>query len=263
MKYLFSAVITVLFYLTPIGLYLLARNLFKFEFESVSKVLESITLINLGIYLIMFFLIILFFINKEEFKKNNIHEGYKKLIFSLFLVYLVRILINPILFSKNSEVQANVTDTISLTLIGLNLLNLVIFPSINEELIFRGYILRKFINNKRELIGGMIFSSILFASIHIDFLKFNYSNIIYTFILGLFLGCIYIRFGIIISIICHAFINFIFYAKTYLNVDLIVVNYFNSGFVFWMIIAISSISLIVLFYKGVSDFQIKSPHAHR
>lgn len=259
MKYLYSVVITILFTFLPSGMYILARELFKFEqANSVNEVMERIKLINLGIHLIIFLLIILFLVKKEIVKRNYFHGGYKKLFFALILVYLTRIIIAPILFLENNEDQVSATDNISLSLLVLNFLNFVILPPINEELVFRGYILRKFINSKRELIIGMIFSSILFASIHLNLIEFNFRSIIYTFILGLVFGFIYIRFGIIASIVSHAFINFMFYAQKYLSVNLNVVEYFETGFVYWMIVAIASIILIVLFSKGLSNLQVKS-----
>jgi membrane protease YdiL (CAAX protease family) len=245
------------------GIYLLARDLLKPEYDSVTKVMESYQLIILGINLIMFLLIILFFAKKERVKKNNIHERHKKLIFSLSLVYSACILTTPILFFKKNEIQTSIADNISWVLLSINFINLVILPSLNEELIFRGYILNKFIDSKRELIVGIIFSSILFASIHINPLEFNYRSIIYTFILGLVFGLIYIKFGIIVSIVSHAFINVISYIQKYLNVDLNILNNFDIGFAYWLIMSIAAIVLITLYYKGFSSIQVKSSLEHR
>jgi membrane protease YdiL (CAAX protease family) len=237
------------------GMYILASELFNFEHDSVTRVMEIQQLIILGINFIMFLLIMFFVLKKEGVKKIEFRIYYKKLFFSLFLVYLVRILISPILSPRGSESQANLLDNFSLVFLSLYFINYVIFPSINEELIFRGYILKKFINNKRDLIIGMILSSILFTSTHIG-PEVNYSSIIYIFILGLAFGLIYIRFGLIVSIISHVFINFISYAEKYLTVDLIFVNYFENDIVYWLTFAIASIALIGLLYKGLSNFQI-------
>jgi membrane protease YdiL (CAAX protease family) len=184
MKYLNSFLITILFFLLPMGMYILASELFNFEHDSVTRVMEIQQLIILGINFIMFLLIMFFVLKKEGVKKIEFRIYYKKLFFSLFLVYLVRILISPILSPRGSESQANLLDNFSLVFLSLYFINYVIFPSINEELIFRGYILKKFINNKRDLIIGMILSSILFTSTHIG-PEVNYSSIIYIFILGL------------------------------------------------------------------------------
>jgi len=257
MKYLYSVIITLCYILIPNGLYILSVNLFKFEqFKSAIKIKEGYQLISLGIFIIALFLILMFLFKKKDVKKIKIQKDLKPLLFSLFLVYLVLLLTNSIYYinkvgAQNTQTFSNITENFSVVLLLIVFLNDLIIQPINEELIFRGYILTKFIKEKKTFLVGILFSSILFASIHFNPMDVNYKHIISMFIVGLILGFIFYRFGIVVSIIGHVFFNTIYYVYKFMNIDLIFTNYIKIGLLYWIIITFVFITLVVLIYKNI------------
>ena len=257
MKFLYSVIITLCYILIPNGLYILSVNLFKFEqFKSAIRIKEGYQLISLAIYIIVFFLIVIFLLKKRDVKKNKNTKPFNSFLFSLFLVYLVLLLTNSIYYinkvdDQNIQTWSNITEKYPIILLLLIFFNDVIIQPINEELIFRGYILRKFIKENRTFIVGILFSSVLFASIHFNPLDVNYKHIISMFILGLILGFIFYRFGLVASIVSHVFFNTIYYLYRFVNIDLILTNYIKNDLVYWTIITFVLITLIALIYKNL------------
>lgn len=86
---------------------------------------------------------------------------------------------------------------------GFTLIVMAILPAICEELLFRGFLIRKMLASGMGFHGAAIFSSLLFAITHMQPMK-----IIPMFVLGLFLAytCMYFR-NIKYSMFLHFLIN--------------------------------------------------------
>ncbi|MEN8226398.1 MAG: type II CAAX endopeptidase family protein [Bacteroidota bacterium] len=118
---------------------------------------------------------------------------------------------------KNSEEQAMEITTIFLntgTITGLmlNLIMIAVLPAIGEELLFRGVLLRLF----REWTGythlAVIISALLFSALHLQFYGF-----LPRFILGMFLGYMFVWTGSVwVPVIVHFFNNGIAVVAAYL-----------------------------------------------
>lgn len=94
----------------------------------------------------------------------------------------------------------------------INLLVVAILPAIGEELLFRGVIQKQFIALTESKVTAVVLTSFLFSALHMQFFGF-----LPRFVLGLFLGFIYIRSGSIwLSIAAHFFNNAVAVVLTWL-----------------------------------------------
>lgn len=90
-------------------------------------------------------------------------------------------------------------------------LSLVILLPILEELIFRKLMLNYFIS---ELWYGIMFSSFMFSIYHIPVMSDPF-NLFSHFFFGVFSCFIYLKFGLLYSILFHSFNNFFFFIRSY------------------------------------------------
>lgn len=103
---------------------------------------------------------------------------------------------------ERTSVVTQATDNDSAYLFILNLLGIAVLPAIGEELVFRGFLIRNFFQNSNNIYFAVFGSSILFALIHFQPLKF-----LPMFLIGLMLALFYVTTkNILVPIICH-FIN--------------------------------------------------------
>jgi membrane protease YdiL (CAAX protease family) len=109
---------------------------------------------------------------------------------------------------KRSEEQAKeLTDlflnTGSISGLMVNMLMIAILPAIGEELLFRGVLLRLFRELTKNVHLAVIISAILFSALHLQFYGF-----LPRFILGLFLGYLFVwTRSIWVPILVHFFNN--------------------------------------------------------
>ncbi|WP_426276332.1 CPBP family intramembrane glutamic endopeptidase [Chryseobacterium sp. S-02] len=135
--------------------------------------------------------------------------------------------------------------------------NTVLIVPFTEELLFRKMALSYF---NSSLVFGLLFSSILFALIHIDVnVNFNLltiSKLLIMFLLGIFTGLVYLRYGFTYSFILHATYNFIWYllnmyriGYSKLLVDL------NFDYRYWLIFG----SCLIMLIRTLKKLNLSSP----
>lgn len=209
------------------------------------------------VYVFLFLLLLVFhrFFYKERafFACNKI--AFKDCLVVIFLIVLLRIVRDPIInfdyvfFDKELPTEFYRYSTIELI---ANLINVVLLASIFEEILFRKIIIDFFLK-KNKIIEGVVFSSLLFSLIHINFYRFEFSlsSIATSFIFGLILGYIYTRTrNVLYPIIAHITANFIWLLlgiciEQYWDV----IKLFNFGFAYWLIIAASIIGIFFTLRK--------------
>ncbi|MDX9846432.1 MAG: type II CAAX endopeptidase family protein [Tenuifilaceae bacterium] len=126
---------------------------------------------------------------------------------------------------------------------------LVILAPIFEELIFRGIILNGLLKRYSPLLS-IVVSSLLFAAVHLNPWQF-----VSAFILGLFIGWVYLRTkSILLAIIIHAFNNFaailpeILGFTTSADKKISLSEYFGGTFNYALIIILAGFTAITCIY---------------
>lgn len=199
--------------------------------------------IDTVVYVVLFTMLLVFhkFLPPKDIKYDG-KISFKNILLVVFLIILLRIIRDPIInFNYIFFHQKFPTNFYAYTQIEFltNFLNVVLLGSIFEEILFRKTMI-DFFWKKNKIIQGIIFSSLLYSLIHMHFYSFDFSSntLLYTFLLGLLLGWIYVKTkNILYPIIAHFTANFIWlllgvYAAQYWKI----VEFFNFGFVYWLII---------------------------
>ncbi|WP_374463964.1 type II CAAX prenyl endopeptidase Rce1 family protein [Chryseobacterium sp.] len=200
------------------------------------------------IFYIPILIFFIFFYKNQPINKREIN--YKRFINILLLVVLFKIIENPItnikfiLENENSLLTAGNSQKYGALYFVLSFINVVLLTSLVEELIFRKVIISFF--DKKNILYGCIFSSILFATYH-----FNISNIysvkpLISLLLGFLLSLIYTKLGLFYSIVFHSLYNLLWLVLN--NNNLIyfkILNWLNFSYEYWVIIFCS---LILFFY---------------
>lgn len=149
-------------------------------------------------------LLIIFIIKKEKIKlkKINIRKIFPYIYFCLSFTILFNLLV---IYISNNSNSSNINMFILLISSG-------IIGPILEELVFRKLIIDKLLKFN-SLYKTIIISSLVFSLLHINQLK-----IIYTFIVGIIYGFVYIkRKNIMDSIIIHSISNMVVLLITNFN----------------------------------------------
>lgn len=129
--------------------------------------------------------------------------------------------------------------------------SIVLAPLI-EEIIFRKWILGLFQNRGKQIFFGLIISSVLFCLIHEN------QPAIDSFFTGLIMGLIYLRFGLLASILFHSFYNlFWFIVRTNRNFYEKVINWFDFGFSYWAIIFAAIIMISIFIFQSIKFIKLK------
>ena len=151
--------------------------------------------INYASYILVIFNIIYIYV---LLKRNNIFIKKSKYIIPLFMLG-----ISYACFGNMLILYINTNDVVNMNIIFLILSSVIVGPII-EEIIFR-YILINKLNSFNNRFISIVISSIIFALAHNGII-----NIIYTFILGMILGIIYIKDkNLLNSIVLHSSANLI------------------------------------------------------
>ncbi len=199
----------------------------------------------------------------RKWNKNYVTESkvsLKNILIILFAVVFYRLLEDP--FLRIDIITGNKSfPVIKNALLGngilnkiISLLNIVVLAAIFEELFFRRIILNFF--PKSSMIFGVFFSSFLFALIHIKGYDINYTTIILAFLFGITTCIIYVKYGLLYSILFHIGYNFIwFLLQEYRDQYWRVLKDMNFGVNYWVIIIIS-LGVIVFFnYKCIKNIN--------
>lgn len=200
-----------------------------------------------------------FFYKERAFSAGN-KVAVKKCLKIVFLIVLLRIVRDPLInfdyvfFDKELPTEFYKYSTVELI---ANLVNVVLLASVFEELLFRKIIIDTFLR-KNRIIEGILFSSLLFSLIHINFYHFEFSlnSVASSFIFGLISGYIYIKTrNVLYPIIAHITTNFTWFLlgigiEQYWNV----IALFNFGVVYWLMI-IACITGIFFMLKKINPLD--------
>lgn len=175
--------------------------------DPVPRAIISAT-IKIVIWVIPVILLVKIMEKSQPFSYLQLHHNFRKALTWIgwvSLVLLFYLVINLIVLNNNIDIQ-----------IGFNgWLNTILLVGITEEIVFRGFLLRKLMDSFRFWIANTI-TSLLFVSIHfpIWFYKglFEFANILSSiltlFILGIIFGFIYKKSNSLWSVILiHSLYN--------------------------------------------------------
>jgi len=171
-----------------------------------------LTIVNLIVFGLLFILSIYFNIKtirtdlksfKVDLKKNI------KTIIKYSLITLIAYILGTILVGLLIKTNSINQDSVSTSNLIQIFFNLLIWAPITEELLFRSQLKKDIGNN----ISFVVFSSILFAEVHVIGNGFNLNSLISMIpylILGIYLSILYKKTdNIIINILMHLLINII------------------------------------------------------
>lgn len=244
--YLKALIITILYFLLGILTGFLST---LFLGKYLMEINPSLIRITKTIAYLITLLIILFFVRKAinftyVFNKKSIDYKFISLIFVGALLYII--ISDPlynydlILYSKKYISENNQIPILQKALI---FSNLVVLTVIAEELVFRKVILGILI--KKGILNSLLFSSLLFALIHINPYSIDYVAVLNAFIAGIVSGLVYLNKGIIYSILFHCLYNFlVFLVQINDNEYWSIINQLNFGFTYWAIIILCLILFI-------------------
>lgn len=188
------------FSIIPIIKYMILNYIVIFVFYFIYSLFGNSDMIeyinNYSIYVVLIFNIIYLFV---LIKKYRLHFSKSKNIIELLLLGVsFSLFCNMIILNINSS-----KDVVEVNKIILIISSVIVGPFI-EEILFR-YILLGNLKKFNSKIISIILGSLIFSLMHNGII-----NIVYTFLLGLILGVIYLKKGKITdSIIVHSAANFV------------------------------------------------------
>lgn len=151
------------------------------------------------------------------------------------------------LFFKASEsIAGNYTDIE----VYYQLLTAILIAPICEEIMFRGIILNNFIS-KDKVKSGIIFNSILFASMHYSSLD----RVVGAFIFGILASLVYVKYksiwgSILAHIVSNAIIFVFYYLSNHAKIGIsYIAGYFEYKPIYYFLSAIFLIIFLVKFYQ--------------
>jgi len=256
-KSILQSIITVAVYFLIIKLlgalfnFILVREEFIDINESYLYFLDTI------VYLILTISALLFI---KKWKGKTIEKGnisLKNVLLIIGVVIFYRFLEDPflrldIITGTNNFpiIQDDISDN-TVRFIS-SFLNVVLLGALFEELLFRKIILDFF--KPRYLILGVLFSSFLFALIHIKGSYINYTTLLLAFVFGVLACIVCIKYGLVYSLLLHIGYNFVW---LYLQINKMmyweILKELNFGYIYWTLIIIS-LGIITLFvYKNFAS----------
>ena len=166
------------------------------------------------------------------------------------LLGLLALYLSGLLFYIQTKDITNFIFKVSFPLVVFNILT-----AIGEEVIFRGTLLNFFAQKKKRYIG-LIVSAIIFALIHLLNVlmgqEVSLSHILTLVLAGLFLGLIYLNFGLVSSIATHYIWNLLYAGS----------NFSEEGFTVQFVIFILCIGLFYLDNKKKKSYNEIKPAAN-
>src|SRR4030095_16032678 len=187
--------------------------------------------------------IIVFIINKTNLwtrSQNTFSIKGINIIYILVLSLSTRIIIQGILWideiltNTPIDIRRHNYDFLKNLNIIIAVYSIILAPFI-EEIIFRKWILGLFQNKGSQIYLGLVVSTILFYFIHPDSSIFNISFV------GLMLGLIYLRYGLLGSMIFHSLMNlFWFIVRTNHMLYEKIINWLDFGFLYWLFVLASA-----------------------
>jgi len=246
-------VIFILFYLINLAL----PYLFLFFIDS--NLLNSISYLadTLDIAILLIVFIFIYYFNKKtelirEFKLKAVHRKlYPYIILVLISAVFFRISVDPIIWiDKSFNFEAPVYDDYSSTNTDyikniLTFFSVVILTPIVEEITFRGLIIKSL--NKFNTNYKILISSALFSAMH---LPIDINSLAIVFLLGIVLGIIALKLGLVFAIIFHFSYNLIWYLLDLYYTDYWhLISVLNFDYFYWCIILIALLLFILILKK--------------
>lgn len=234
--------------LISISIYLNFADFIITKYPVFFEALETIT------YLISF---LLFFLLNKKFKILNTRKGENRNYYNILVVLGLGVfyfLFSDIVFNYKYLFEKNIEKPIIKSFdysIVQNLfisLNTLVLAPILEEYVFRRTILNSLLKKKGVVIS-ILFSSLLFSLIHINFYPFSFSvtNFINANLLGLLLGIVYYRYGFFYSILLHFIFNlFVLITNRNSSKYWDILIELNFGLSYWLIILFSLALIFIL-----------------
>ncbi len=206
---------------------------------------------------ILFISIAVCLISQIDIKKSIKFNGFsikKFIVLTLLFIaiyFISSTIINVIanFFPSTIEQYSQVSELLNVNNIWLGLLLIAVLPAIAEEFFFRGIVLNSF-KKKYGIAVGIIASALIFGIYHM-----NWIQGINAFIVGIALGYIYVKSGSILTTMILHFINNAYGVLCEFYPSL---NFNPSGVTFYIVIAISIITLIVTFHICETKFDKKN-----
>jgi membrane protease YdiL (CAAX protease family) len=232
--------------------------IFVFTRDEFLELNRIYILLSETIVILFFITISLIFIKKNLLikNKNSFRIKYKWTVISIALAFFFRLIEDPILRIDliigdiNFPENINFNNENRLILIIL-FLNSVILTPISEELIFRKLILTFF--SSKKIFLSVFISSFLFSLIHISISNFSFEPIIIFFVFGFIASIIYIRFGLLYSVLFHLIFNLIWFLTRYNFIEYWeILKTLNFGYLYWVLIMISLVMIVYFLTKFIN-----------
>lgn len=188
--------------------------------------------------------------NISLFISKDFQFSLKSAFLIIFLTILYRLFIDPVFRVHIITGEAQLTIPDSNGLISENFihfLNMVIFTSILEEVVFRRIILENLIQTNKAIVA-ILGSSILFSLDHINILSpYTFIPIINAFLISMVLGIVYLRYGLLYSILFHSAFNFWSFLLNGYRIEYWnVLKELNFGVIYWAI-SIMSLAILIIY----------------
>lgn len=248
--FLLISVYVILFFLEVLLLFVLDGYLLLEEIDFLFFQCLYKGIITLGI--------ILLYRHNKSLKTTSYFESidYKDFFIIFVLAFFLRIVVDPIFrieeilnglpSSLAKEYPSPIFDLSDIIIF----FNIVLFSSLFEELFFRGYVLQTLLFNKIKVEYAILISSLLFGIVHIEV-----HQIIIGFILGWLTSIVFLKKGIIGSVLLHLAYNFIWFVLDHFrNEYWVLIELLDFGIFYYIIF---SIVLIMLF--TIIKFKFSSP----
>lgn len=188
--------------------------------------------------------------------RDNGFQIFGKVFLLMYLVFLIKVFIY-------SETQININESTLTEYIytnGFNAFLLTILKSlflypIVEEFIFRKIMLNIYLKNKEDILFGIVITSILYSLLHVYSIPPNWSFLTNIFS-GLIFAVLFLRYGLLWTIVAHVLINLFIFLTFYRIIDLRILNFINSSvfsYLFHAILLMIVIVFITSAYKNIKS----------
>lgn len=214
------------------------------------------------VYKLIITLTIIFLYSKNEKLKilsDSKSVNYTDVLLIFILALFLRIAVDPIFRSEEilNGLPSSLDKEYPNPVLDLNsafiFINVVLLIPIFEELFFRAFLLQKLLLSGIKSEYSILISSILFGLIHIES-----NQIIIGTILGLITGIVFLKKGIIGSVLLHLVYNFIWFLLDHFrNSYWTLIELLDFGFFYWLIflIALITLFLIIKFRFNITPYQ--------
>lgn len=248
--FIVTALLSIVLYLT-LGKYLFSNSP------------ENLGLIDTLIYCIVLILVLL--ISKKTKILPNIQftrNSFKiPIVMIVLLAIFYSIAIDPLfrfdmIFGDTNFADLKNSNIKSFNQKAFKFINLIMLVPVVEEYVFRGVILKTLLNNRNKVFS-VLFSSFLFALIHINYYPFSFDiiSVLSAFILGTVTTIVYLKSNLFGAIIFHSVFNLFWYFSKYLLLDEYwsIIKKLDFGLLYWFITIFAAISFLFVVTRKINS----------